>query len=166
MAAPVESLKDFVARLEREAGEAMRRTTDNGYMTVRAADVGRVFELLRGYGGVAGWRADEKSIAALPPPVRAYVHTLQDELQRLMLQVAAIRADDRAAAAPVELAGLVDPIATVVDYAAFYSGAKATSEARARRRRARETAREILALLGKWRCLAELAPVAEERDRR
>jgi hypothetical protein len=166
MAVPVESLRDFVARLERQIGAAMCSTKDNGKMMVAAADVRRVFGLLVDYGGVEGWRADERAIASLAPPVRAYVHALHDELQRLMLQVAALRADGRAAPPPAELAGLVDPIAAIVDYAAFYSGAAATAETKARRRRAREAAREILALLQKRRCLVELGQLPEARDRR
>ena len=158
-----ESLVEAILRLERGIEEAMRATTDNGRMTVDARTIARIIGLIRCYGGREGWRADDKSIAQLPPGPRNYIEGLHHELARLQRHNARLWAGERSQTPPAEYAALIDPIATQIDYAAFFSNAHLMPDVKQRRTAARDMARSIVNLLVKRRALVELAPLAEQR---
>jgi len=156
--AAAESLPDLCARLEREIEAAWKRTTDNGRMQIHAGELARLFAVFRAYGGRADWRPTDQNVAMLAAPVRSYIDALLGEIVRLQKQnLAFVGAPPPL---PAEAAALVDPIAAIVDYASFVPAAGMDGPAtRAGRRRARDTARQILIMLQRRDCLVDMRPI-------
>jgi hypothetical protein len=162
MTAAAESLPDLCARLEREIEAAWKSTVSNGRLEIHAGELSRLFAIFRAYGGRADWRATDQNIAMLAPPVRSYIDALQGELVRLQkANLAYVAAPDPL---PAEAAALIDPVASIIDYSSFVIAAGMDGrDSRAGRRRARDTARNILAMLARRKCLADFEAPAEAR---
>lgn len=162
MSGQPESLRDLCARLEAATEASWRATIDNGRLQVAAADLQRLFAVFRAYGGRSDWTASEQNIAMLAAPVRDYITVLQGELTRL--QQANLRFMAAPEALPAEAEALINPVASIVDYASFViaSGMDST-EARRGRRAARHTARQILQMLVRRKCLIDFGGTAEAR---
>jgi hypothetical protein len=84
------TLKEVIARL-RAATEERDWGLEYGLCTVRAHDIGVLFETIKRYGGRHDWTPTPQNIERLPGPVRRYIASLQIEIgQRIQ---ALIRAD-------------------------------------------------------------------------